>query len=312
MNIDIDGLQAFARIAELGTFSQAAEALFITPPALSRRIRKLEENLGVRLLDRTTRRVRLTPVGRDFLPQTRRLIEELERSLADLRDVAKHGAGQVTLACIPTAATYLLPAVIREYSLKFPHNRIRILDSRAHEAVQTVLRGEAEFGISLRGRDEQEIEFELLFDDPFVLACRRDHPLAKRKKVAWGELGKHRLISVGRLSGNYPALDFAPSSIAQGLYEVQQSFWTGLGMAEAGIGVIAVPGLALLRGRHPLLVSRPLVDPIVARTVGVVRRRGTTLSPAAEEFLALLRKRWTKAKTRPRSRGPAPRVCNGL
>jgi DNA-binding transcriptional LysR family regulator len=77
MNIDTHGLQAFARIAELGTFHKAAQALHLSQSALSRRISKLEEELGVRLLDRTTRKVRLTAVGRDFLPQARRLIEEL-------------------------------------------------------------------------------------------------------------------------------------------------------------------------------------------------------------------------------------------
>ena len=89
MNIDIHGLQAFARIAELGTFHKAAQALHLSQSALSRRISKLEEELGVRLLDRTTRKVRLTAVGRDFLPQARRLIEDLENSLAGLRDMAK-------------------------------------------------------------------------------------------------------------------------------------------------------------------------------------------------------------------------------
>ena len=90
MSIDTDGLQAFVRIAELGSFGQAADALFISAPALSHRISKLEQNLGVRLLDRTTRTVRLTSVGREFLPQGRRLLDELERSISSLRDAAKH------------------------------------------------------------------------------------------------------------------------------------------------------------------------------------------------------------------------------
>ena len=296
MNIDIDGLQAFVRIAELGTFHQAADALFITSSALSRRIGKLEEGLGVRLLDRTTRRVRLTTVGREFLPQGRRLLEELEQSLGNLRDAAKQGSGQVTFACIPTAATFILPSVMKEYSSKFPHNRIRIYDCRAHEAIQAVRRGEAEFGITLRGTNEQEIEFQDLFKDPFVVACRQEHPLARQKKVEWADLEHHQVISVGRLSGNYPSLDFAWGSIAHGhgLYEVQQSFTTGLDMAEAGIGIIVVPRLALLRTRHPLLVSKPLVNPTVTRTVCLAWRRDTTLSPAAQQFLALLKKRWAK------------------
>ena len=299
MNLDIPGLQAFARIAELGSFHQAAEALHLSQSALSRRISKLEQGRGVRLLDRTTRKVRLTAVGRDFLPQARRLVEELEQSLTGLRDMAARGAGQVTLACVPTAALQVLPPVIRDYGAKHPDNRIRILDVHAHEVLQAVLGGEAEFGLTLSGVDAREIETEVLFDDPFVLACRAEHPLAKRKTVKWAELNDHRVITVGRLSGNRALLDFGQSPglpPQRWTYEVQHSFWTGLGMVEAGIGVIAVPMLALAGRRDSKLVSRPLVDPRLTRTLAVIRRKGVTLSPAAQEFLGMLKKRWGRSK----------------
>ena len=296
MTIDIDGLQAFVRIAELGSFRQAADAMCLSAPALSHRISKLERNLGVRLLDRTTRTVRLTSVGREFLPQGRRLLDELERSISNLRDAAKHGAGQVTFACIPTAATYMLPPVMREYTAKFPRNHIRILDFRAQETIQAVRRGEAEFGITLGIANDRAIEFENLFEDPFVVVGRREHPIARQRRVAWKDLKKYQLISVGRLSGNYPSLDFALNSIAQshGLYEVQQSFTTGLDLAEAGMGIIVLPRLAFLRSRHPMLIHRPLVNPAVTRSICLAWRRGTTPSPAAQKFLDLLKSRWLK------------------
>jgi DNA-binding transcriptional LysR family regulator len=305
MNLDVHGLQAFARIAELGSFQKAAQALHLSQSALSRRISKLETDLGVRLLDRTTRRVRLTAVGRDFLPQARRLIEELETSITGLRDMAKHGSGQVALACVPTAAMHILPPVIRDYSAKHPDNRIRILDVHANEVLQAVLRGEAEFGLTLSGPDEPEIETEALFDDPFVLACHRDHPLAKKKTVKWAELAAHRVITVGRMSGNRALLDFGlPGNLPQQrwTYEVQHSFSTGLGLVEAGIGVIAVPMLALAGRKDSKLVSRPLVEPKLTRTLAVIRRRGVTLSPAAQEFLAMLRKRWGQGRREGRLR----------
>lgn len=295
MNLDIHGLQAFARIAELGTFQKAAKALFLSQSALSRRISKLESDLGVRLLDRTTRRVRLTAVGRDFMPQARRLIEELETSIAGLRDMAKLGSGQVALACVPTAAIHILPPVIRDYAMKHPENRIRILDVHANEVLQAVLRGEAEFGLTLLGADEPEVDIDPLFEDPFVLACHRDHPLAKRRTVRWSELNHHRVITVGRLSGNRALLEFGlPTHLPQQrwTYEVQHSFSTGLGLASAGMGVIAVPMLALAGRRDARLVSRLLVEPKLTRTLALIRRRGATLSPAAQEFLSMTRSRW--------------------
>lgn len=306
MNLDIPGLQAFVRIAELGSFHQAAEALHLSQSALSRRISKLEEGLGVRLLDRTTRKVRLTAVGRDFLPQARRLIEELAQSLDGLRDMAKRGAGQVSIACVPTAAFTVLPAVIRDYSAKHPDNRIRILDVHANEVLQAVQGGEAEFGLTLSGAEAPETEVEPLFEDPFVLACHRDHPLAQRRQVRWAELESHRVITVGRLSGNRALLDFGlPGNLPRQrwTYEVQHSFSTGLALALAGIGVIAVPELALTGQRDTRLVSRPLVEPKLTRTLAVIRRKGVTLSPAAQEFLAMLKKRWAGPRREGRGKG---------
>jgi DNA-binding transcriptional LysR family regulator len=101
------------------------------------------------------------------------------------------------------------------------------------------------------------------------------------------------------MSGNRALLDFGlPSTLPQQrwTYEVQHSFWTGLGLVEAGIGVIAVPMLALAGRKDSTLVSRPLVEPKLKRTLAVIRRRGVTLSPAAQEFLAMLKKRWGQPK----------------
>jgi len=305
MNIDISGLVAFVEIAKHGTFKRAAESLSLSQSALSVRISKLEAHLGVRLLDRTTRRLSLTTVGRDFLPQARRLIDELEHMLDGLRDTARRGIGDVTLACVPTPAIHVLPPVISLYSAKHPENRIRILDGHAHEVLQSVVLGEAEFGLTLVGAEEPEIETDPLFDDPFVLACRADHPLAKLASVRWVDLEQHRVIAVGRLSGNRPMHDVGLPNVSlkpRWAYEVQHSTWTGLGMAEAGIGVVAVPALALSGGRHPTLVSRPLIEPHVVRTLAVIRRRGVTLSPAAQEFLMMLKKRWARPRRELRGR----------
>lgn len=295
MNIDVPGLQAFACVAQLGSFHRAATSLHISQSALSRRIAKLESLVGVRLLDRTTRRVRLTAIGHGFLPQATRLMEELETSFAGLRDIAKSGAGHVTLACAPTPAIQLIPAVIREYSVKYPANRIRILDVHANEVWQLVSRGEAEFGITAAPVNDAEIIVEPLFEESFVLACRADHPLARRKTVRWAELRDHRVIAVGRLSGNQVFLEPGISTampLRRWDYEVQHSTSTGLGMAEAGIGVVVVPALALSGNRYPELVSRKLIDPEIRRTLNVIRRRGVTLSPAADVFLGLVKARY--------------------
>ncbi|MDQ0123562.1 DNA-binding transcriptional LysR family regulator [Pseudomonas lini] len=294
MEYELQDIRSFVKIAEVGSFHEAAEALHLSQPALSRRIKKLEEGLGTALLDRTTRKVSLTSVGRDFLPKARRLLDDFDDSILNIRELAERQIGRVTLACIPTAAFYFLPSVIRIYNERYPKIRIRLLDLSANEGLEAVLRGEADFGINMMSGQHPDIEFVPLVNEPFVLACRRDHELAERSSVSWSELSDYRLIGVGRLSGNRMLLDHALSGLSwrpQWFYEVQH-LSTSLGLVEAGLGVSAMPSLAMPAVDHPTLVSVPLIDPVVNRSLGLVYRRGASLSPAAEKFVSILLEQW--------------------
>ena len=102
MKIDFDGVQAFVAVADLGGFNKAAEQLHITQTALTRRIQKLETYLALKLLDRTTRRVELTAVGRDFLPRARSIVADMTSAVERLKDMSQHARGHITLACIPS------------------------------------------------------------------------------------------------------------------------------------------------------------------------------------------------------------------
>ena len=110
---DLADIQAFAAVAELQSFRAAAEAIHLSQPAFSRRIDKLEEALGVRLLDRTTRRVTLKAVGRDFARKTRVWLDDLDGMLMGLGDMAARRMGEVTIACVPSAVYYFLPQVVK-------------------------------------------------------------------------------------------------------------------------------------------------------------------------------------------------------
>ena len=125
-----------------------------------------------------------------------------------------------------------------------------------------------------------------MLEERFVAACRRDHPLAAKRKVPWTELAKYDYVSVAKSSGNRLLLDQALSGLPgrpQAIYEAQH-VTTMLGLVEAGLGVAAVPSLAMPAADPPLLVSVPLLDPIVARKVGLIRRKGRTLSSAAQQL----------------------------
>jgi DNA-binding transcriptional LysR family regulator len=298
INFEALDLRAFVAVVDLEGFHRAAEALNLSQPALSRRIQRLEAAVGAALLERTTRRVALTTVGREFLPLVRRMLDEFDSSLFAMRELGHQRGGQITLACVPTAAFYFLPSVIARFKEQYPNIRFRILDLSANEGLESVARGEVEFGINLLGGSDPELSFEPLLEDPFVLACRRDHPLAARRLLTWSDLEGEPLVAVSRSSGNRIMLDAALVRAGVRLswsYEVTH-LSTSLGLVEAGLGISVLPQLATPQAEHPIIVTRPIGDPEVSRTIGVVRRRGGRLAPAAERFLEMLLGTWKSSR----------------
>ena len=292
MNIDILGLEAFLAIAQHGRFHKAARELHITQTALSRRLSQFEYQLGVKHVERTTRSVALTRLGAAFVPQARRLVGDLTAALVEIRETGKAQRGDVSIACVPTVGVQFLPRIIEEYAAAHPGNRIVILDHASSGVTEAVLRREAEFGIQLAGPQHPELATLPLLADRFVLVCRDDHALATQRRVSWRRLASHPLVFVGAASGNRPLLDAALAAPPPGLrahYEVQRSS-TAVGLAAAGVAAAVVPSLALQLGAYPRLRAVPLVEPAVARTLALVRRKGAELSPAAQalfdQFLA--------------------------
>ena len=289
INFDLNDLLAFRAVAELGNFRKAAESVHLSQPAFSRRIDKLEQALGVRLLERTTRRVSLTTVGRDFERKVRELLDDLDSTLLGIRGVAATRMGQVTVACVPSTVYYYLSEVLRRYHAACPRVRVKVLDSGANEALDAVVRGEADFGLNFMGAQEGELEFKPLQEERFVAACRRDHPLARHRKVSWAQLAEYDFIGVSRRSGNRLLLEQALAGVPnrpQAVFETEH-VTTTLGLVEAGLGVAAVPSMAMPGPDHPLLKSVPLVDPVITRRIGLIRRRGRPLSPAAQQLYDL-------------------------
>ena len=291
MNISFPDLRSFVTLAHSGNFHQAAAALAVSQPTLTRRIQKLEETLGVQLFDRTTRNVTLSPTGREFLPKAQALLDEFEESVLTISGMTERIARQITIACVPTAAQYLMPRAISEFSARSPHIRIRIVDEPANVVLTMILSGEAEIGLAFGQNLGDEISFDPLFDDPYVLACPADHPLAERESVAWGELQRFPFIRAGSRNGNRLLIDLSLARNTRPpnwLYEVQH-LGSSLPLVEAGLGISVVSTLLMRLNRSPNIVFRPLVDPALSRRIGILRRANANLSPAAQSFYKTLR-----------------------
>lgn len=280
---DLADLEAFAALARLGSFRAAAEAVHLSQPALSRRIEKLESALGVRLVERTTRRVALTPVGAQFALKVQNLLDDLDGTLLGIEALAAQRTGRVTIACVPSATLHFLPGVLQRFNARYPAIRVRIHDAHAHEALAVVLSGEADFGLNFVGAEEPSLRWTPLLRERFVLACRRDHPFASRRSVRWDELRDEALLAVGQTSGNRLLLEKALAGLSwrpQPVFEARHVH-TLLGLVAAGLGVAAVPQLALPRGNQDL-AGVPLTAPVIYRSIGLLRRRGDQLGPAAQ------------------------------
>jgi DNA-binding transcriptional LysR family regulator len=291
MKLDTLGLEAFIAIAEQGRFGKAARQLHITQTALTRRLQNFEELLGVKLVERTTRSLALTQVGQSFLPQARRLLGDLTAALVELRETGKAQRGEVAIACVPSVGIQYLPRIIQSYSARHPGNRIQILDHASSGVAAAVLRREAEFGIQIAGAHHPELVGVPLLADRFVLICRKDHALARRRRLTWRQLESEPLIFVGAESGNRPVLDAALAPLGARLrpqYAVQRSS-TAVGLVAAGVGAAVVPSLAIQAGAYPSLRVVPVTEPVVSRRLELVSRRGAHLSPAAQALYDLIR-----------------------
>lgn len=298
IKFDFGDLEAFLAVADLGSFQRAAEQLNLSQSALSRRIQKLEEVLGVTLIERTTRSMKLTLAATGFRARAQGLLDEATealRVLGDESDESRQRRALVTVAAVPTATHRILPSVIKDFVAAGQRARIRVLDLFANDVAEAVAQGDADFGISFIGAQEPDLTFRTLTDDPFVLVMSQDDPLSVQDSVSWSDLDEERFIAPWKGSGNRMLIDNALARSRKTLnwrYEVRHSS-TALGLVAAGVGVTALPASAIPRGTPQPVVSRPLVEPEVFRAIGTLRRTRSSLSPAAERFYEMLVARWS-------------------
>lgn len=286
-------IRSFIAVAEHASFRKASEMLHLSQSAVSGHVGDLEALLGVPLLRRTTRSVRVTREGEYFLNRAKRALSELESVSLDLREEAVLRRGRVTVACIPTIASSILLTVLAVFSQRYAGIKVRVLDEMSTACADRVLSLEADFGIGPRPPENLELGFDTLVRDHFIAVFPNSHELAARTTVRIKDLAKYPLLVMApHTNVNVrKVLDDAFAAIGQTLdpaYEPCHHYTLGA-MVEAGLGVTALPSMSLSLLGHPRLKSARIVDPEIHREIGILRRRDTTFSPAAVEFLKTTR-----------------------
>jgi DNA-binding transcriptional LysR family regulator len=290
MNVTLKQLRAFVSVAEAGSFTVAAERLRVTQSALSLLVKSLEEELGVRLFDRSTRATRLSVAGADFHPLAAKVLEDLGSAVTSTLQLQDKQRGSVRIACTMLYGAGLIPEIVAAYRRKHPAIRVRVLDSLNEQVLDRVARGEVDLGVAPQRSTPPGIAQVSLLRDRIDLVCPRNHDLTRRKQVTWKQALRFPFVSLTRDFTARLQADLFAASTALALEPAHEVAYatTALGMVKSGQGITALPTAAQPLVASFGLVAMPLHEPVVHREVSIFTRRGESLSPAAESLRAFL------------------------
>jgi DNA-binding transcriptional LysR family regulator len=265
-------------VAKEGSFNRAAEKLSRTQPAITLAVKQLEEFIGLKLIERTTRSVSTTTEGENFLPIAERLVRDFDAAIHDLRATSERRSGHVSMAVVPSVATNLLPEIIKTFAAEFPGINLHLDDDSSRGVQHRVERNEVDFGIGSMWKPNKVLKFTPLFADKLELICHRDHELAQNTAaIAWTQLDNVTFLDTGITKTLVARHDAGESKFNF------PNITTLVAMLRSNLGVSVLPSLAVPKSTNDL-VSRSLV-PSESRNIYLITRKGWTLSPAAEAMI---------------------------
>jgi DNA-binding transcriptional LysR family regulator len=279
-------IEAFTMVADLRSFSVAADRLGLSTQAVSQLIAELEASVGFRLFDRTTRRVDLTSAGRDFASSAQAVLRHVQAAETAAADVRDRAVGLVRVAAPQVLASSALPAAIRAYRDIRPKVVVRIHDTAVDRLIDAVAAGDVDLAFGPDRATGTHVSSQPLFDSPWVLWCRPDHGLAKLPVVKWSDLKGQALVAAGRDHERSVAQMTlsAPEDERITPADVVENISTALGIASQGLAATLSPAYVGVLAKHMGLVMRRVIGPETVRKVCLYRPVTRTLSPAADGF----------------------------
>jgi LysR family carnitine catabolism transcriptional activator len=288
MSINIRQLEAFVEVARLGSFSRAADRLHMSQAGLSILIRKLEDGLGVRAFERTTRVVTLTEAGRDMLGSAQRILADLDALSATAREAGAQRAARIAFALPPRFASTRLPGVLRCFHEANPGISVSFRECINEEMTALVQARDVDFGLGFGIEPTGELDCEPIGEDSLVAVFPATHPFARKRALRWRDLAGERVITLPATSAARALIEqqFAQAGLALApVYEGNSL--VAMALAREGLGVAVVSARTAGPDITGDLVQRVLREPTVTRALLVVTRRIAVLPEAARALIAL-------------------------
>ena len=291
-------LQTVLALAEYGSVIAAASLLKTSQPAVTRTIKHVEDVLGIKLFDRSTRSVQITAAGKEFVAVAARIQNDLKITLRSMRELSDQRRGQIIISSIMSVANGKLPGLVSAYRLDHPGIELHVRDGVHGTVIEDVRSGAADFGITYLDDLPDPFLSVRVGREDFTVVLPKNHELARKKTLSLSDLKDVPLVSLPSDSRTRRVIDGAASSVGITLNHVVtvSQFATMLGFVRAGIGLAIAPksGVASFLGKE--LSAVPIRGRPLARDLGIITLKEREPSPAATGLMSLIKGSWDKLR----------------
>jgi len=290
--MDISNLQAFVKVAETGSFSIAASQLFLTQPAISKRIKQLESQLNSKLLDRYGKKLQLTQTGQALLPRARQILQDLESTRQQISDLEGNPMGSFSMATSHHIGLHRLPPILRAFNSLYPEVDLDLNFMDSEQACQMVENNEIELAVvTLPFESSNNLTLNTIWNDPLMITCAIDHPLAKLTSPTLNELVQHPAVLPSHGT-------FTRQAIEKSLHDIRNKLIINLEtnyletikmMVSVGLGWSILPQSMLEPGTSdPGLFQLNIATFQSSRKLGIVLNKNRSKSKAVTAMLELI------------------------
>ncbi len=290
MNFRLRQILGFVAAARLRSFTGAARELSMTQPAFSQLIKELEVSIGIRLFQRTTRKIELTEAGQNFLARVERPLDDLQEASKYIRDLAAGRRGRMVLATLPSIAVGCAIHALARFRIAFPNITVRLIEDHNQNLIQRVLHREVDFAIGTLPQEHHELTFRMLLRDELLVIFPKNHRFQIKQRITWADIASEALILTPQSSGVRNLVTAALAHIhsqADPAYEAANTF-TAVGMVRAGIAITVVPQIAIREMNMNGLHSARIYGPLQRREIGVITRLDRPFSSVAGAYVDFL------------------------